>query len=156
MVAIEREPTSEKAKILIVDDNAQNAELLQVHLEGSGFAVVTALTSEDALKKVDEDPPDLILLDIMMPRISGYEVCRRLKRDPVKSSIPIIMVTALGEIEDIEEGADSGADDFLTKPVSKLELLARVRSMLRVRRLETELKRTLAYLDELHRKGHLA
>ncbi|HMD53248.1 MAG TPA: response regulator, partial [Phycisphaerae bacterium] len=93
--------------------------------------------------------PDLILLDIMMPKMSGFEVCRRLKADPRFHDIPILMVTALNELGDIERGIESGTDDFLTKPINKLELLTRVKSLLRVRHLKNQLERTLAYLNEI-------
>jgi len=146
--------SKEGAKILVVDDSEQNVQLLQVHLEGAGYRVIPSYTSEEALEKVQTEGPDIVLLDIMMPRISGYEVCRRIKSDEKTKLIPVVMITALGELEDIEKGVEVGADDFLTKPISKVELLARVRSMLRVRRLESELQRTLAYVEDLHRKGH--
>jgi two-component system cell cycle response regulator len=103
----------------------------------------------DALDKVKEAVPDLILLDIMMPRMSGFEVCRKLKSDPATRDIPIIMVTALNELGDIERGVESGTDDFLSKPVNRLELVTRVKSLLRVRHLQDELERTLAYLNDM-------
>ena len=101
------------------------------------------------MEKVAKVKPDLILLDIMMPRMSGFEVCRRLKADPATRDIPIIMVTALNELGDIERGVESGTDDFLTKPLNKLELVTRVKSLLRVRHLKSELERTLAYLGDM-------
>ncbi|MFQ6048339.1 MAG: response regulator, partial [Phycisphaerae bacterium] len=93
--------------------------------------------------------PDLILLDIMMPKMSGFEVCKRLKCDPATRDIPIVMVTALNELGDIERGVECGTDDFLTKPVNRLELITRVKSLLRVRHLKSELERALAYLEEI-------
>jgi CheY-like chemotaxis protein len=93
--------------------------------------------------------PDLILLDIMMPRMSGFEVCRKLKTDPETRDIPILMVTALNEMSDIERGVESGTDDFLSKPVNRLELITRVKSLLRLRHLKDELERTLAYLNDV-------
>jgi two-component system alkaline phosphatase synthesis response regulator PhoP len=98
---------------------------------------------------VQESRPDLILLDIMMPRMSGFEVCRKLKSDPETRDIPIIMVTALNELGDIERGVESGTDDFLSKPVNRLELLTRVKTLLRLRHLKDELERTLAYLNDV-------
>ncbi len=95
--------------------------------------------------------PDLILLDVMMPRMSGFEVCRKLKEDPETRSIPIMMVTALNELGDIERGVESGTDDFVSKPVNKLELIMRVKSLLRVRHLKRELDRTEAYLHEMQK-----
>ncbi len=143
--------TSEST-ILIVDDNAQNVELLQAYLEVLPCQTVTASDGLEAMKYF-EDPtstiPDLILLDVMMPRMSGFEVCRKLKEDPATRSIPIMMVTALNELGDIERGIDSGIDDFLTKPVNKLELITRVKSLLRIRHLKRELDRTMAYIQDI-------
>ena len=136
-------------EILIVDDNKQNAELLEAHLEPLDCNVSIAVDGLDAMDKVKELPPDLVLLDIMMPRMSGFEVCRRLKNDNETKDIPIIMVTALNELGDVERSLDCGADDFLSKPVNKLELLTRVKSLLRVRHLKSELERTLSYLSEI-------
>ncbi len=135
--------------ILIVDDNAQNLELLQAYLETLPCRLVTATDGIEALSAVAEHKPDLVLLDVMMPRMSGFEVCQKLKSDPATRSIPVIMVTALNEIGDIERGVESGTDDFLTKPVKKLELITRVKSLLRVRHLKRELDRTLAYLERV-------
>ena len=98
---------------------------------------------------VKEFAPDLILLDIMMPKMSGFEVCRRLKNDPKTTNIPIIMVTALSELGDIERAIDFGTDDFLTKPVNRWELITRVRTMLKLKHLTDKLERTLAYLNEI-------
>jgi CheY-like chemotaxis protein len=142
-------PTS---TILVVDDNAQNVELMQAYLETLNCTVHVAVDGVDALEKVPKVRPDLILLDIMMPRMSGFEVCRRLKADPKTREIPILMVTALNELGDIERGVESGTDDFLTKPINKLELLARVKSLLRVRHLKSELDRTLAYLSDMENR----
>jgi len=139
-------PTS---SILIVDDNPQNVELLQAYLESLNCTTHVAVDGIVALEQVAQVRPDLILLDIMMPRMSGFEVCRRLKADPKYRDIPIIMVTALNELGDIERGVESGTDDFLSKPINKLELLTRVKSLLRVRHLKTQLERTLAYLGEM-------
>ena len=112
--------------ILVVDDNQQNLELLQAYLEDIDCEILTAADGVEALEVVSGNLPDLILLDVMMPRMSGYEVCKRLKDDPKTTDIPIIMVTALNEFGDIERGIDSGTDDFISKPVNKLELLTRV------------------------------
>ena len=123
--------------------------MLQAYLEPLGCNVRIAVDGVEALKQVAQKPPDIILLDIMMPRMSGFEVCRRLKGDPETRDIPIVMVTALNELADVERGVDSGADDFLSKPINKLELLTRVKSLLRVRHLKSELERTLSYLAEI-------
>ncbi len=139
-----------KSVVLVVDDNAQNVELLQAYLETLGCRVLTAsdgLAAMQIVRSPDSPTPDLILLDVMMPRMSGFEVCRKLKGDPATRSIPVMMVTALNELGDIERGVESGTDDFLTKPVNKLELLTRVRSLLRVRHLKRELDRTLSYIN---------
>jgi len=138
------EPDLSASTILIVDDNQQNLELLQAYLDPLPCRISTAVDGVEALSAVDRDNPDLILLDVMMPRMSGFEVCKKLKADPRTRSIPIVMVTALNELGDIERGVESGTDDFLTKPVNKLELLTRVKSLLRVRHLKRELDRTVA------------
>ncbi|MFP4140792.1 MAG: response regulator [Planctomycetota bacterium] len=137
------------SRILVVDDNEQNLELLVEYLDSLDCTIETAIDGIDALEKVQQTPPDLILLDIMMPRMSGFEVCRKLKSDPETRDIPIIMVTALNELGDIERGVESGTDDFISKPVNRLEMLTRVKSLLRVRGLQSELDRTLAYLNEM-------
>ncbi len=135
--------------ILIVDDNLQNVELLQAFLEALPVKVVTAVDGVDGLEKVARYNPDLILLDIMMPRMSGFQVCRKLKSDPKTRDIQILMVTALNELGDIDQANDCGTDDFISKPVNKFELLTRVRSLLRVRHLKGELERALSYLNEV-------
>jgi len=140
-----------QSKVLVVDDNAQNLELLVACLDELGCKIATAADGIEALEKVRGDKFDLILLDIMMPRMSGFEVCRKLKSDPETRGIPIIMVTALNELGDIERGVEYGTDDFISKPVNRLELLTRVKSLLRVSYLKNELDRTLAYLDEVER-----
>ncbi len=139
-------PTS---TVLIVDDNPQNVELLQAFLESLPVKLVTAVDGMDALEKVAEHHPDLILLDIMMPKMSGFQVCRKLKGEPKTRDIQILMVTALNELGDIEQATDCGTDDFVSKPVNKFELITRVKSLLRVRHLKSELERALAYLDEI-------
>jgi len=139
--------------ILVVDDNQQNLELLQAYLESLPCRIVAAHDGVEALELIDREPPDLILLDIMMPRMSGFEVCRKLKSDPSTRWIPILMVTALNELGDIERGVESGTDDFLTKPVKKIELLTRVKSLLRVRHLKRELDRTQAYIRRVESAG---
>jgi len=143
--------------VLIVDDNAQNVELLQAFLEVLPVRIVTAVDGIDALEKVKQHNPDLILLDIMMPRMSGFQVCRKLKSDPATRDIQVLMVTALNELGDIEQANECGTDDFISKPVNKFELLTRVRSLLRVRHLKSELERALTYLNEIeqdHEETH--
>lgn len=144
--------------VLIVDDNAQNVELMQAYLETLPCRILTAYDGLEAIRIIDEsldNKPDLILLDVMMPRMSGFEVCRKLKEDPATRSIPVMMVTALNELGDIERGVESGTDDFLTKPVNKLELLTRVKSLLRVRHLKRELNR-LSHLRATDTRPHIA
>jgi CheY-like chemotaxis protein len=138
-----------QSTILIVDDNAQNVELLQAFLESLPVKIITASDGIEGLEKVRQYNPDLILLDIMMPRMSGFQVCRKLKSDPATKDIQILMVTALNELGDIEQASECGTDDFVSKPVNKLELLTRVKSLLRVRHLKSELERALTYLNEV-------
>lgn len=137
------------SRVLIVDDNAQNLELLQAFLETLPVQVFTAVDGLDCLEKVQQFSPDLILLDIMMPRMSGFQVCKKLKSDPATRDIQILVVTALNELGDIEQATECGTDDFVSKPVNKFELLTRVKSLLRVRHLKSELERALSYLNEV-------
>jgi two-component system, OmpR family, alkaline phosphatase synthesis response regulator PhoP len=135
-------------KILIADDNSQNVELLEAYLSDFECVLRTANDGEETLRVVEEFQPDLLLLDIMMPRLSGFEVCRKIRSNPATKELLILMVTALNEAADFERGVQAGTDDFLTKPVNKIELLCRIRSLLRVRHLKNQLERTLAYLAE--------
>lgn len=139
--------------VLVVDDNQQNLELLQAYLENLDCRTIAATDGPQALEIVSKSTPDLILLDVMMPKMSGFEVCKRIKNDPKTGQIPVIMVTALNEFADIERGIDSGTDDFLSKPVNKLELLTRVKTMLKLKHLTDELDRTLTYLREIERQS---
>ena len=148
-----RNEAATTAKILVVDDNEQNLELLQAYLEELDCQTVTALDGLQALEVVAKDKPDLVLLDIMMPQMSGFEVCKRIKANPSTQDIPIIMVTALNEFGDIERGINSGTDDFVSKPVNRLELLARVKTMLKLKHLSDKLERTLAYLSEIEQQS---
>jgi len=138
-----------QSTVLIVDDNAQNVELLQAFMESLPVKIVTAGDGIEALRKVAEHNPDLILLDVMMPHMSGFQVCQRLKSDSKTRDIQILMVTALNELGDIERATECGTDDFVSKPVNKFELLTRVKSLLRVRHLKSELERALTYLNEI-------
>ena len=129
------------SKVLIVDDNAQNLELLMAYMEEvPNVTIIPATNGLEALAKVAEEQPDLILLDVMMPRMSGFEVCRRLKSDPETRDVQIVMVTALNEMGDHERAVDCGTDEFLTKPVNRIELITRVKSLLRVRHLKRRLQ----------------
>ena len=136
-------------KILIADDNLQNVELLDAYLGGLDCEIRTAADGEEALRSIREWRPDLVLLDIMMPKLSGFEVCRKVRDDQEIRETLILMVTALNEAADFERGVQAGTDDFLTKPVNKVELLCRIKSLLRVRHLKSQLDRTLAYLAEV-------
>ena len=137
-------------KILAVDDVPQNVRLLEAVLTSNGFEVVTAATGEEALLRVLKDKPDLVLLDIMLPGIDGYEVCRRLRADPKTSFLPVVMVTASGLPEKVR-AIEAGADDFVPKPFDQLELLARVRSLLRVKTYHDEIERQKTELAEWNR-----
>ncbi len=139
------------ARILIADDNHQNCELLEAYLAQEGYTVDMVYDGQQTLEAIARRQPDLLLLDIMMPKMSGYEVCQTLKSKAETRDIPIVMVTALAEMGDIEKAVNAGADDFLTKPVNKLELTTRVRSLLRVRHLINERDRLLAYLEQVER-----
>ena len=142
----EHTPTS---KILIADDNQQNCELLDAYLSDEDYEIAMAYDGRQTIERVASFEPDLILLDIMMPKLSGYEVCKQLKTNEKTRAIPILMVTALNEKNDIEKAVQAGCDDFLTKPVNQLELKTRVKSLLRVRHLTNERDRLLAYLAEV-------
>ena len=149
MADVSPETPTTPSTVLVADDNEQNLELLIAYLDGlPGVRIVTARDGAETMAKIRSENPDLVLLDIMMPKMSGFEVCRKVKADPQLKSIPIVMVTALNEMGDIERGVECGTDDFLSKPVNKLELLTRVKSLLRVKHLKNELERTLAYLDD--------
>jgi CheY-like chemotaxis protein len=138
--------------ILVVDDNRENLELLEAYLEDIDCRTIPACDGPEALDIVKKDKPDLILLDIMMPKMSGFEVCRRVKNDPSTAHIPVIMVTALNEFGDMQRGVDCGTDDFVSKPVNKLEMLTRVKTMLKLKHLTDKLERTLAYLAEIEKQ----
>ena len=137
------------SQVLVVDDNPQNQELLAAYLETMDVEVRTADDGLTALQQVAADPPDLILLDIMMPRMSGFEVCTKLKSDPATRDIPILMVTALNELGDIERAVQAGTDDFLSKPVNKIELLKRVENMLKLKDIADENERLRQYIQEM-------
>jgi two-component system cell cycle response regulator len=140
--------------ILIVDDEPQHRDLLEEILTQAGYAVAQAADGAQGLAQATAAPPDLILLDLLMPAMDGFEVCRRLKSDPATGGIPIIIVTGLGQVTTKETALTSGADDFVTKPIEPADLRARVRAMLKVRRIRQELDRTLAYLHELEATRH--
>jgi CheY-like chemotaxis protein len=138
-------------RILIADDNPQGVELLEAYLGSSGYEIETAADGDETLRKVKQWHPDLILLDIMMPKISGFEVCKRLRADPATRDIAVLMITALDQPSDIERAVEAGTDDFLTKPINKTELLLRVRSVLKSRLKQRDLERALAYIEAVER-----
>ena len=139
---------STPAKVLVVDDTPHNVKLLADLLGVKGYAVATAASGEEALVKVTADAPDLILLDVMMPGLSGYDVCRKLRADPSTALLPIVLVTSLDPQSERVKGIEAGADDFLPKPINQAELFARVRSLLRVKSLQDEVKRQSEALRE--------
>ena len=128
------------AKILVVDDTEKNVKLLADLLTFKGYAVVTAGGGREALEKVSAEAPDLVLLDVMMPDLNGYDVCRKIRENPATGVLPVVMVTALDPGQERIKGIEAGADDFLTKPINQAELLARVRSLLRVKEYHDELQ----------------
>lgn len=149
---------SENHRILIADDNEPNVELLEAYLagvtvDGVGIDIEIAVDGQDTLDKVTQFKPHLILLDIMMPKLSGFEVCQRLKSDPATSGVMILMVTALNELGDIERAVDAGTDDFLSKPVNKVELLKRVENMLKICTISDEVERLRRYIEEMERRS---
>jgi adenylate cyclase len=139
------------ARILIVDDNESNRDILATRLETHGYETLQAADGAEALLLVRQAIPDVILLDVMMPKLDGFEVCRRLKSDPDLPFIPVILVTAKAETKDVVAGLDAGADEYLTKPIDQPALVARVRSMLRVKALHDEVQAQAADLAEWSR-----
>ena len=142
-------------RILIADDNDANRELLEAYLVNIDCEIETSVNGEDTLEKVASFQPDLVLLDVMMPKLSGFEVCKQLKDDPATKRVMILMVTALNELGDIERAVAAGTDDFLSKPVNKIELLKRVDNMLKLKGTEDELERLRQYIQEME-DGHAA
>ncbi len=140
-------------RILIADDNPQGVELLEAYLAAGDWELRTAADGDQTLKQVADWHPDVILLDVMMPRISGFEVCKRLKANPATRDIGVLMVTALDQPSDVERAVEAGTDDYLSKPINKTDLLLRVRAMLRARQLKRELDRALAYIEAVERGG---
>jgi CheY-like chemotaxis protein len=138
-----------KSRILIADDNQPNVELLEAFLAEVDCDIAVAVDGRDTLEKVATFQPDLILLDVMMPKLSGFEVCKAVKSNPKTRRTMVLMVTALNERGDIELGVDSGTDDFLSKPVNKVELVKRVQNMLKLRHVTDELERLRRYIQGL-------
>src|SRR5438067_251773 len=136
------------AKVLVVDDTPLNIKLLGDLLTVKGYAVATANNGEEALAKLASDAPDLVLLDVMMPGLSGYDVCRRIRAEPATALLPVVMVTSLDPQQERIHGIEAGADDFLSKPINQPELFARVRSLLRIKALQDEVRRQADALKE--------
>jgi adenylate cyclase len=136
------------AKILVVDDTAKNVKLLADLLTVKGYSVVTAASGREALALLNAEVPDLVLLDVVMPEMSGYEVCREIRRNPATEILPVVMVTALDPGEERVKGIEAGADDFLTKPINQAELFARVRSLLRIKELHDQVQTQAAELSQ--------
>jgi class 3 adenylate cyclase/CheY-like chemotaxis protein len=130
---------TEPARILVVDDTPHNVKLLADLLGARGYAVTTAASGPEALTLIEKECPDLVLLDVVMPGMSGYDVCRKIRENAGTAILPVVMVTALDPTQERVKGLEAGADDFLTKPINQPELLARVRSLLRIKRLYDEL-----------------
>ena len=141
-----------QAKVLVVDDTPHNVKLLADLLGVKGYAVATAVNGEEALAKVASEKPDLVLLDIMMPGLSGYDVCRRIRADAQTALLPVVLVTSLDPQQERVNGIEAGADDFLGKPINQPELFARVRSLLRVKTLQDEVRRQADALKEWNLK----
>lgn len=144
---------SETSRILIADDNEPNVELLEAYLANLDVETEIAVDGQDTLDKVASFKPHLILLDVMMPKMSGFEVCKQLKSDPETSGIMILMVTALNELGDIERAVEAGTDDFLSKPVNKLELTKRVENMLRLCSVTDEVERLRRYIEQMEQRS---
>ena len=128
------------AKILVVDDTLKNVKLLADLLAVKGYSVITAESGREALAQLEAERPDLVLLDVVMPEMSGYEVCRKIRENAATRILPVVMVTALDPAEERIKGIEAGADDFLAKPINQAELLARVRSLLRIKQLHDQVE----------------
>jgi signal transduction histidine kinase len=142
--------------VLVVDDIVENVELLEAYLIPEKYQVITAFNGLEALEKIRTKIPDIVLLDVMMPQMDGFEVCHKLKNDPQTQFIPVVMVTALKERNDKLKGIEAGADDFLSKPIDRVELLTRIKSLIRVKFLHDDLEKSYRELKELqHTKERL-
>jgi CheY-like chemotaxis protein len=140
---------SNRDRVLIADDNEANVELLEAYLADMDVEVAVAVDGQDTLDKAASFHPDLILLDVMMPKLSGFEVCQKLKSNPATKKIMVLMVTALNEHGDMERAVDAGTDDFLSKPVDKMSLVKRVENMLKFRNVTDELERLRRYIEQM-------
>ncbi len=138
-----------KERVLIVDDEPVNQELLEAFLIGCDYDLDFAADGAEALEKVKSFEPDLVLLDVMTPKLSGFEVCEQIKGNPETAGVMVLMVTALCELGDVERAVKVGCDDYLSKPVNKAELLKRVENMLKLRAVTNELERLRRYIDSM-------
>ncbi len=138
-------------RVLIADDDPLGAELLEAYLSGNDYELRIASDGEQTLQLVASWRPDLILLDVMMPRISGFEVCKRLRSNPATRDIGILMITALDQPSDRDRAVEAGTDDFISKPINKTDLLLRVRALLHSRKNKGELERALDYIEAVER-----
>ena len=145
---------TQSPRILIADDNAANRELLEAYLATIDCEVELSVDGQDTLDKVESFHPDLILLDVMMPKLSGFEVCQKIKEDAKTAKTMILMVTALNELGDIERAVKAGTDDFLSKPINKIELLKRVEIMLRLKDTTDELERLRQYIRSMDQQAN--
>ena len=146
-------PATRPPRVLIADDTPEAVELLEAYLAGTDYETAIATDGEETLARVADWHPDLILLDVMMPKISGFEVCKRLRNNPATRDIAILMVTALDQTSDVERAVDAGTEDFLSKPVNKTELLLSVRNLLAARQNKKGLDRALDYFDRMQQEG---
>ncbi|RMF44659.1 MAG: response regulator [Planctomycetota bacterium] len=144
---------SRSYRILIADDNAANRELLEAFLAPIDCEIEFAVDGQDTLEKISSFEPDLVLLDVMMPKLNGFEVCQQIKSNPKTSRIMVLMVTALNELGDIERAVKAGTDDFLSKPINKIELLKRVENMLKLKDTSDELERLRQYIRSMDKQA---
>jgi DNA-binding response OmpR family regulator len=152
--AAKNDPTSGRLpRILVADDDPQGLELLEAYLSDSNFDVRTTADGDQTLEQIRQWQPDVILLDVMMPKISGFEVCKRLRANPATRGTGVLMITALDQPSDRDRAVEAGADDFLTKPINKAELLLRVHSLLKSRSSTSDLERALAYFDAVESRN---
>ena len=136
-------------RVLIADDVSANSELLEAYLVNVDCETEIAVDGNEAMEKVASFKPDLILLDVMMPKLSGFEVCKKVKSDPATSNTMILMVTALNELGDIERAVDAGTNDFLSKPVNRVELVKRVENLLKLKNVTDENERLRQYIQQM-------
>ena len=139
------------ARVLIADDNLQNADLLNEYLGDGEFETAVAHDGDETMRMVREFRPDVLLLDIMMPKLSGFEVCKRLKADTATRNLPVLMITALDQPSDIDRAVEAGTDDFLTKPINQTELIRRVRALIASRKQTNPVEQTLTYMNAVDR-----